>query len=136
MGDGATTRAGLDDRCRKSTKEAAGGRGKGEGSLVGPSTPVSRVVGQRCGVAAGLSPMGMGSLPMDGKPERSNKWLSPEIMCPPLDNRQAWDAWKGSSLSILPAGENSGDRIVHSMTGMEQGRIGPSCAKPHRTAKQ
>jgi len=106
MGDGATTtRAGLDDRCRKSTKEAAGGRGKGGGSLVGPSTPVSRVMGQRCGVAVALSPMGMGSLPMDGKPERRNKWLSLKIMCLPLDDGQAWDAWEGSSLSILPAGK-------------------------------
>ena len=69
---------------------------------MGPSTPVSRVVGQRCGVAAGLSPMGMGSLPMDGKPERRNKWLSPEIMCPPLDNRQAWDARiRGTEFQLL-----------------------------------
>ena len=98
MGDGATTRAGLDDRCRKSTKEAAGGRGKGEGSLVGPSTPVSRVVGQRWRVGAGLSPMGMGSLPMDEKPERRNKWPLP-VNCVSTTQRretEAWTAWKES----------------------------------------
>jgi hypothetical protein len=54
--------------------------------------------------------------PLDGKPERRNKWLFPEIyhwttdkclplVCLPLDDRQAWDARKGSSLSILPAGK-------------------------------
>jgi hypothetical protein len=35
MGDGTTTHAGLDDCCRKSTKKAAGGRGKGGGFLSG-----------------------------------------------------------------------------------------------------
>jgi hypothetical protein len=39
--------------------------GRGGGSLVGPFTPVSRVVGQLCWVGLGLSPMGMGSVPMD-----------------------------------------------------------------------
>jgi hypothetical protein len=43
--------------------------------------------------------------PIDGKPERRNKWLFPEIVCLPLDDRQAWDAWKGSSLSVRPAGK-------------------------------
>ena len=70
-----------------SRRGAAGGRGKGEGSLVGPSTPVSRGVGQRCWVGAGLSPMGMGSLPMDGKPERRNKWPLPVVVCLLLDDR-------------------------------------------------
>jgi hypothetical protein len=82
--------------------------GQGGGFLSGTlysSLLAAQVVGQRCGIAAGLSPMGMGSLPMDGKPERHNKWLFQEIVCLPLDDRKAWDAWKGSSLSILRAGK-------------------------------
>ncbi len=54
-------------------------------------------------------------------------------MCLPLDDRQAWDAWKGSCLRIIPAVENSGNEIVHSKTEDE---VRTDWTKQHQTAEQ